>query len=38
VRGTQPLLSFDPDFGKKDVPAVPEELLVVQVAVNPLKT
>jgi hypothetical protein len=26
----QPLLSFDPDLGKKDVAAVAEELLVVQ--------
>ena len=28
----QPLLSFYPDFGKKDVAAVAEELLVVQLA------
>ena len=26
----KPLLSFDPDLGKKDVAAVAEELLVVQ--------
>ena len=28
----QPLLPFDPDLGKKDVAAVAEELLVVQLA------
>ena len=30
MRRSQPLLAFDPDFGKKDVAAVAEELLVVQ--------
>jgi hypothetical protein len=30
ARGPQPLLSLDPDLGKKDVAAVAEELLVVQ--------
>jgi len=31
VRRSQPLLAFDPDLGEKDVPAVAEELLVVNV-------
>ena len=30
ARRPQPLLSFDPDLGKKDVAAIAEELLVVQ--------
>ena len=30
ARGAQPLLSLDPDFGKEDVAAVSEKLLVVQ--------
>jgi hypothetical protein len=32
ARCPQPLLSFDPDFGKKDVAAIAKELLVVQLA------
>jgi hypothetical protein len=32
----QPLLSFDPQLGEKDVAAVAEELLVVQVRGGPL--
>jgi hypothetical protein len=32
ARRAQPLLALDPDFGKKDVAAVAEELLVVQLA------
>jgi hypothetical protein len=34
VRRSQPLLSFDSDFGEKDVAAVAEELLVVQCAAS----
>src|SRR6185295_13514385 len=34
MRRPQPLLAFDPDFGEKDVAAVAEELLVVQLAVG----
>jgi len=30
MRGTQLLLSFDPDLRQQDVPAVAEKLLVVQ--------
>ena len=30
MRGPQLLLPLDPDFGKEDVPAVAEKLLVVQ--------
>jgi hypothetical protein len=30
ARVAQPLLALDPDFGEQDVPAVAEELLVVQ--------
>ena len=33
MRRAQPLLSLDPDLGEKDVAAVAEELLVVQLAV-----
>jgi hypothetical protein len=33
ARGPQPLLPFDPDLGKKDVAAVAEELLVVQLKI-----
>jgi len=36
ARGAQLLLPLDPDLGEQDVPAVPEKLLVVQVAENPL--
>jgi hypothetical protein len=30
MRRAQPFLAFDPDFAEQDVPAVAEELLVVQ--------
>jgi hypothetical protein len=37
ARCAQPLLALDPELGKKDMPAVPEKLLVVQDAMKPLR-